>query len=292
VTDIRSSLDPDEQASDRRRGERLSLQESYEVWERIESQFNETLDLSLDPRGPDMLYDLVGNFALPMGAVALDVGCGKGRHAIELARRFRLKVRGLDPVPLQVEIARNELAEQAISDPLLTENVDFEVGWAEELPAEDASVDLAWCRDVLELVPNLHKAYGELHRVLKSGGRALVYQMFFTDRMEPGEAASLTPPSSRVENMRPNRAETALRRAGLHIDECIVLGTEWAEYSEEQTSLAGRKLLHAARLLRAPERYIQQYGKENYDVALGDCLWHVYRLIGKISYRIYRLTKP
>jgi hypothetical protein len=49
-------------------------------------------------------------------------------------------------------------------------------------------------------------------------------------------------------------------------------------------------LLHAARLLRAPERYIAQFGQVAYDIKLGDCLWHIYRMIGKLSPRIYLLS--
>ncbi len=53
-----------------------------------------------------------------------------------------------------------------------------------------------------------------------------------------------------------------------------------------------RHLLHAARLLREPEQYIAQFGKQNYDIKLGDCLWHVYRMIGKLSSHVYLLSAP
>ena len=51
-----------------------------------------------------------------------------------------------------------------------------------------------------------------------------------------------------------------------------------------------RHLRHAARLLRDRGRYIQRFGAANYDIALGDCLWHIYRMIGKLSGRIYLLS--
>jgi hypothetical protein len=53
-----------------------------------------------------------------------------------------------------------------------------------------------------------------------------------------------------------------------------------------------RHLLHAARLLRDPERYVARFGKQNYDIKLGDCLWHVYRTIGKLSSRAYLFSAP
>jgi hypothetical protein len=47
-----------------------------------------------------------------------------------------------------------------------------------------------------------------------------------------------------------------------------------------------------SRLIRDPERYIARFGRENYDIKLSDCLWHIYRMIGKLSSRIYLLSAP
>jgi SAM-dependent methyltransferase len=268
----------------------LSLSQ-HDSFGRIEEQFNDALDQSLSPRGSDMLYDLVTELGLQPGAVALDVGCGEGRHTIELARRFRLNVLGIDPLARHIDIAREALAHEAAADPGLGNGVRFDVGSADALSVMGASVDLVWCRDVLCLVEDLDAAYAELRRVLKPGGRGLVYQMFTTDRLEPREAAWLLPTMGCVSaNMRPEYTEAAIRAAGLQIDRCLILGTEWGEYGQERTGRGARKLLHAARLLRDPGRYIQQYGQENYDIALGDCLWHIYRLIGKLSDRVYLLS--
>ena len=51
-------------------------------------------------------------------------------------------------------------------------------------------------------------------------------------------------------------------------------------------------LPHAARLIRDPARYITRFGQANYDIKLGDCLWHIYRMIGKLSSRVYLLSAP
>jgi len=88
------------------------LRQSYDVYAGVEEQFGQALEESLDPSGPGLLYDLVAGFGLPAGAAALDVGCGEGDDAIELARRFGLTVRGIDPVPRHIGIARAELARQ------------------------------------------------------------------------------------------------------------------------------------------------------------------------------------
>jgi len=260
----------------------LAAQDAYGL---IEAQFNEALDESLDPAGPGLLYDLVAGLSLPAGATAIDVGCRDGDYTVELSRRFGLQVTGIDPVTRCIEAAR------AAARP--GDSVRFEVGTAENLPVASASVDLVWCRDVLSLVADLDSAYREFRRVLKPGGRALIYQMFATGLLEPAEAAFLLPVMDCVPaSMRPETAEAAITAAGLRIDRCVILGTEWGEYAQEHAPQPGRQLLHAARLIRDPDRYIARFGRQNYDIKLGDCLWHIYRMIGKLSSRIYLLSAP
>jgi hypothetical protein len=50
-----------------------------------------------------------------------------------------------------------------------------------------------------------------------------------------------------------------------------------------------RRLLHAARLLRQPDRYIAEFGQKAYDIMLADSFWHIYRMIGKLTARVYVL---
>lgn len=78
----------------------------------------------------------------------------------------------------------------------------------------------------------------------------------------------------------------------LRVDQCLAVGTEWGEWSQEHHAQGGRRLLHAARPRRDPARYVQRFGQAAYDMMLGDCLWHVYALIGKLSRRVYILSSP
>jgi SAM-dependent methyltransferase len=261
-----------------------SLEQAYDAYPRIEQEFAAMLDRSLHPRGPELLFELAAGLGLAPGAVVIDVGCGEGRHAAELASRFGFRAIGLDPVPRHIEAAH---ASAGPAGPA------FLLGSAGHLPARDASVDLIWCRDVLVHVPDLAAAFSEFQRVLKPGARALICQMLGTSRLEPGEAAwlwdtmGISPGSATAVHV-----EAAISAAGLGIDRCIEVGTEWGEWAEEHNGQGGRKLLHAARLLRGRDAYLGRYGQAAYDMMLGDCLWHVYGMIGKLTRCVYLLSRP
>jgi SAM-dependent methyltransferase len=257
----------------------------HDTYDLIEQQFNDELDRSLGPSGPDSLLGYVAELGLPASAVVVDAGCGEGEYAVELATRFGFRVTGVDPVPRLVQTAQLTAPSGC--------PVTFAVGTCERLPLPSGSADLVWCRDVLSLVDDLDGAYAEFRRVLKPGGRALIYQMFTTSLLEPAEAAFLLPVMAcSAAAMRPENAEAAIVGAGLRIERCIVLGSQWGEYYHEHVPERSRHLLHAARLQRDPERYIARFGKQNYDIKLGDCLWHIYRMIGKLSGRVYLLSAP
>ena len=260
-----------------------SLDEEYDEYPRIEEKFGEALDDSLNPRGPDSLYEIVRELGLPGGAAVLDLGCGEGKQSIELAKRFGFSVAGVDPVWRHIELAR-EAARAAGID------AHFELGRAEAIPLADASVDLLWCREVMVLVADLGAAFAECRRVIRADGRMLLYQMFATGLLEPREAERLFGRTdSQAASWDAQKVERAFVGAGFLIEKQVDFGGEWGEFAQEQRGDGGRQLVHAARLLRDPERYIAKFGKRNYEIKLGDTMWHVYRMIGKLSGRVYLL---
>jgi SAM-dependent methyltransferase len=259
---------------------------SYTHFEDIEEEFSSALDHSLEPRGPAMLLDVVGSLGLPVGSVAIDVGSGEGRYAVPLAERFGFTVLGIDPVPAQVE--RSNRA-QAAAPAEVQERMEFQLGRAEQLPVEDDSRDLVFCCDTLTLVPDLAAAYREFRRVLRPAGRVVVYQLFPTDRMEPREGQWLL--GRPAVEVTATAAEGHMAAAGLRVLECIRLGTEWGEYADETSGKGARLLLHSARLLREPERYVARFGEAAYREKLTDAWWHIYRMIGKLDGRIYILAR-
>lgn len=240
----------------------------------IEAAFHDALDVSLDPRGPDSLYDVVASLELPPGSSVVDVGCGRGRQAAELVKRFGFDVLGVDPV------GRHEGSGLA----------RFADGTAEALPVATESVDLVFSRESL-MFPDIDAAAAEFRRVLRPGGRGLVYLVLTGPRMSDAEAAELAT-LLQGKYVRPAQIERALVGAGLLIDERIDYASEWGERGQEAEGVAGGRLLYAARLIREPDRYIEQFGQESYDIMLGDCLWHVYRMLGKLVGYACVFTKP
>jgi hypothetical protein len=88
----------------------------------------------------------------------------------------------------------------------------------------------------------------------------------------------------------PATTEQAIAAVGLRIDECLKLATEWGEWAQERQGKPGRKLLHAAQLIRGRASYVEQFGSDAYEMMLGDCLWHIYAMIGKLTRRVYLLS--
>jgi SAM-dependent methyltransferase len=240
----------------------------------IEAQFHAALNASVNPRGPDSLFAVVEGLGLPSGSSVVDVGCGRGAQSLELSRRFGFNVIGVDPVYRQHDADLE-------AGSLKRGTVEFREGRAEAVPVPDATVDLIFCRESL-MYADLDAAVSEFRRVLRAGGRGLVYLVLTGPRMTDVEAAELWAPLA-PNSLRPEHIEQALARARFVIDERIDYGSEWGELAQERDGIPGGRLLYAARVLREPGRYINQFGQTNYDIMLGDCFWHVYRMIGRLT---------
>ena len=104
------------------------------------------------------------------GMTVLDLGSGAGIDCFVASRHVGKsgKVIGVDMTEEMIRKANENKAK------VRAENVDFRLGEIENLPVEDNSVDRVISNCVINLVPNKEKAFGEIFRVLRSGGKFTV----------------------------------------------------------------------------------------------------------------------
>jgi len=101
------------------------------------------------------------------GETVVDLGSGAGNDVF-VARSLvgeKGRVIGVDFTPAMVRKARTNLAKLGFT------NVEFTQGDIEDIPLENGVADIIISNCVLNLVPDKTKAFGEMHRILKPGGR-------------------------------------------------------------------------------------------------------------------------
>ncbi len=108
-----------------------------------------------------------GSGAIRPGDIVLDVGSGSGTDVLyaSLLTGPTGKVFGLDMTDAMIEKARANIEKMG------AKNVRIINGDATKMPFDDSSVDVVSSNGVLNLVPDKRKAFQEIFRILKPGGR-------------------------------------------------------------------------------------------------------------------------
>jgi SAM-dependent methyltransferase len=133
------------------------------------------------------------------GAYVLDVGCGRG-DSVDAFRAVDPSVRWVG-----IDLADSvEAAERTRSD------IEFVVFDGEHIPFRDATVDVVFCKQVLEHVERLEPLLAEMARVVRPGG-ALVGS---TSQLEPYHGRS-------TGNHTPYGVKRALERHGFGVDALV-----------------------------------------------------------------------
>jgi arsenite methyltransferase len=104
---------------------------------------------------------------IKQGEIVLDLGSGAGNDVF-IARSFTGesgKVIGLDMTQEMINKANENLSRTGFK------NIEFILGEIENIPLESNYIDIIISNCVLNLVPDKVKAFAELYRVLKPGGR-------------------------------------------------------------------------------------------------------------------------
>ena len=127
--------------------------------ENVRRYMNPPLDT---PFPLEYAYALLGDVG---GTTVLDFGCGSGENSLLLARRGA-RVIGVDISASLIELAKRRLQLNGVG------GSRFVVGSAHDLPLRTESVDIVLGIAILHHL-DLESTAREIHRVLKTGGRAI-----------------------------------------------------------------------------------------------------------------------
>jgi ubiquinone/menaquinone biosynthesis C-methylase UbiE len=105
---------------------------------------------------------------IALGETVLDIGCGAGMDLLLAAHRAGASGQaiGVDMTPSMLELAKRGAIKAG-----LWGTVEVRRGMAEELPVESETVDVVISNGVLNLSPDKDRAFREVFRVLRPGGR-------------------------------------------------------------------------------------------------------------------------
>lgn len=114
---------------------------------------------------------------LQHGMKVLDVGCGVGGPAREIAKFSGVNIVGLNNNDYQIERATNYAQKEGLSNQLSYVKGDFM-----QMSFSDNSFDAVYAIEATVHAPSLEGIYAEIFRVLKPGGVFGVYEWLMTDK--------------------------------------------------------------------------------------------------------------
>ena len=122
------------------------------------------------------VLDLV---AAQRGERVVDLGAGMGAATVVAARSGAFVV-AVDPTPyMRGILGLRRLAQRA------RRRISVVDGAAEAIPVADGSVDALWSVNAMHHWTDLDRALGEIHRVLRPGGRLVLVDEDFDDPAHP-----------------------------------------------------------------------------------------------------------
>ncbi|MDX1658613.1 MAG: methyltransferase domain-containing protein [Nitriliruptorales bacterium] len=132
----------------------------------------------------------VQHAGLRAGEDVADLGCGAGIDSLLAAREVGSEgqVVGVDILPSMTDRARGFADEAGLG------NVEFVTAPMEELPLDDASVDVVVSNGAINLTARKSRVLAEAYRILRPGGRMTVADLTIREEELPSEI--LTHPSA------------------------------------------------------------------------------------------------
>jgi arsenite methyltransferase len=151
---------------------------------------------------------------LQEGETVVDLGAGAGIDVFLAAKKVgeRGRVIGVDMT--EDMVAKGKLLTQQHG----YGNVEFRLGYIEQLPVEEGTVDVIISNCVINLTPDKLASFKEAYRVLKPGGRILVSDLITVGELPPDLRASAASWADCVAGAMEKEAYLdTIRRAGFSI---------------------------------------------------------------------------
>jgi sterol 24-C-methyltransferase len=150
------------------------------------------MDLSKSIIENQNLYErrVARDIGLKSDSRVLDIGCGRGRVANHMATHSGAHVTGINIDEDQLESARQYAQRKGMGHQCHFQTANLNTI---PFPFEDGSFDAAYEIQALSYCKDLEKTFGEIHRLLKPGGRIACLDWVVLDAYDPknGEHAAM-----------------------------------------------------------------------------------------------------
>lgn len=125
------------------------------------------------------------------GCTVVDLGCGAGADCYIASQLVGENghVIGVDMTDEQLEVAKRNIAPHMDNFGYSKPNIEFRKGFIEEIPVDDASVDIVISNCVINLSNDKEKVFAEIARILKPGGEFYIADIV-ADRRVPDHLQS------------------------------------------------------------------------------------------------------
>lgn len=120
----------------------------------------------------DLLHDLVAErLALTAADRVLDAGCGQGVVASYLARKIGCQIDGITVLDFEVPKAQARAKAAGVAERTRFHLMDYSA-----TSFDNATFDASYTTETLSHSPDIRQTLGEIHRVLKPGGRVAFFE--------------------------------------------------------------------------------------------------------------------
>jgi len=208
---------------------------------------------------------------LSSSSSVLEIGCGSGGYAVDLAKRIGCQLVGLD---INAEGVRN--AKALAEKDKLGARVKFDqCDVSQRLPVEDNAFDAIYSNDVLCHVPRRSQVLSDLRRVLKPGGRLLFSDALIIGGLLSHEEIATRSSIGMYFFSPPGENERLIKQSGLKqidardtTDSAALLSKRWHDArekrkaalvaSEGEANFAGvQRFLECVHILTAEKRLLR-----------------------------------